>query len=461
MMNREDIICALSTPPGSGAIAIVRLTGKGCIELIQSIFKGKDLSQEKAQTIHFGSIEKEEKVLDEVLISLFRSPHSYTGEDIVEISCHASPYIIEQLLELLVGKGARIAEPGEFTQRAFLNGKLDLSQAEAVADLIASESRAAHNLAMNQMRGGFSKKIQELREELIQFTSLIELELDFSEEDVEFADRDDLKALVRKILDITKRLIDSFASGNVIKNGIPVAIVGAPNVGKSTLLNALLNEERAIVSEIAGTTRDSIEDEIRIAGISFRFIDTAGIRETNDQIEGIGIQRTFEMIDKASIILYLIDAVNMDRGDLEKDITQIKDKISGTDKQLLIIVNKIDQLEEGSLKEKLSIFETPILLSALKKTHMEELTEVLADIAKEKLPKANQVIVSNARHHQALKGAAEALERVEDGLNKNVTGDFLAMDIRQALHFLGEITGSIEIDRDILGTIFSQFCIGK
>jgi tRNA modification GTPase len=466
-MLEQDTICALSTPSGSGAIGVIRLSGPEAISIAQAVFEGKELEKQKGQSLHFGKIKEEDKVIDEVMLSLFKAPHSYTGEDVVEISCHGSAFILSEVMKLLTEKGARIANPGEYTMRAFGNGKMDLAQAEAVADLIASESKAAHQLAMNQMRGGFSKKIQELREELIHFTSMIELELDFAEEDVEFADRDDLKELVDRILSILSRLIDSFATGNVMKNGIPVAIVGQPNVGKSTLLNALLNEEKAIVSEIAGTTRDSIEDEVKIGGISFRFIDTAGIRETEDVVENIGIKRTFEMVDKAMIVLYLVDAIQANAEQVKRMIQEIEAKIDGKDKQLIVLANKIDQGNfdlahiPSEIAAKFPEGTDPIYLSALKKYQLEELSAKLEKIAKETLSSANQVTVSNARHHQALKKAQESLIRVREGLDENITGDFLAMDIRQSLHFLGEITGTIEIDRDILGHIFSSFCIGK
>lgn len=463
----QDTICALSTPVGSGAIGVIRLSGPRAIPLVNACFKGKDLSLQKGQTLHFGEIIDGEEIIDEVLISLFRGPHSYTGEDVIEISCHGSSYIISQLINLFIRKGARIAEPGEYTMRAFTNGKMDLAQAEAVADLIASESKAAHDIALHQMRGGFSKRIMELREELIHFTSMIELELDFSEEDVEFADRDDLKELVKRIIRLCKELIASFATGNVMKNGIPVAIIGKPNVGKSTLLNALLQEERAIVSDIAGTTRDSIEDEIKIAGMSFRFIDTAGIRETDDVVENIGIQRTFEMVDKAMIILYLVDAIQMDEHQVKEMIAEIQQRLKDKDKELVILANKIDKggfdIDHipKEIQNKFPKDIKTLYISALKQDHLEDLTNYLAEKAKDKMAGASQVVVSNARHYQALKNAQEALERVLDGLKQNITGDFLAIDIRQALFFLGEITGSIEIDRDILGHIFSKFCIGK
>ena len=448
MFQPSDTICALSTPSGSGAIGLIRLSGDDAIEIAQQFFKGKNLSAQSGQSLHFGKIVDGEEIVDEVMLSLFRAPHSYTGENLVEISCHGSGYILSRVIELLLSGGARLANPGEFTQRAYLNGKMDLAQAEAVADLIASESKAAHQLALNQMRGGFSEKIQSLRNDLIQFASLIELELDFGEEDVEFANRDDLKALVSNLIKIIHDLVASFATGNVLKNGIPVAIVGQPNVGKSTLLNALLNEEKAIVSEIAGTTRDSIEDEISIGGIRFRFIDTAGIRETEDVIENIGIKRTYQMVDKAMVILYLVDSIDGNKAEIHSVVKDIQAKIEGKEKQLIVLANKVDKGNfdiatiPEELKAKFPDDVKVIYMSALKHYHLDELSTYLRDLAAEKL-------------------TGEALKRVEDGLEQNITGDFLAMDIRQALHFLGEITGSIEIDRDILGTIFSQFCIGK
>jgi len=467
MIHTSDTICALSTPSGSGAIGVIRLSGSKAIALANSIFKGKNLEQQKGQTLHFGKIVNEEEVLDEVLISLFKGPNSYTGEDTIEISCHGSSYIVAKVLELLLKKGAKLAKPGEFTMRSFMNGKMDLAQAEAVGDLIAAESKAAHGLALNQMRGGFSKKIADLRHELIQFTALIELELDFAEEDVEFANRSDLKDLVNNLSEMIKGLLNSFSTGNVMKNGIPVAIVGQPNVGKSTLLNALLNEDKAIVSEIAGTTRDSIEDEVKIGGIAFRFIDTAGIRETTDVVENIGIQRTFQMVEKANVVLYLVDVVMDTKEEIHQVISAIQAKIEGKEKQLIVLANKADKAdfdaddvpEEFSSKFPKGI--EPIYLSALKKLRLEKLTATLEEIAKTTLNSGSDVVVSNLRHYEALKSAGEALARVQNGLDTNITGDFLAMDIRQALHYLGEITGTIEIDRDILGIIFSQFCIGK
>jgi tRNA modification GTPase len=460
-MMQEDTICALATPSGSGAIGVIRLSGPEAFSIASKVFKGKKLEEQKTQSLLFGELYEGEELIDEVLLSLFKAPHSYTGENVVEISCHGSSFILQRVLALFIAKGARLANPGEYTMRAYMNGKMDLAQAEAVADLIASESKAAHSLAMNQMRGGFSEKIAELRQELIQFTALIELELDFAEEDVEFADRKDLKDLVANLLTMIGQLTDSFATGNVLKNGIPVAIVGEPNVGKSTLLNALLNENKAIVSDIAGTTRDSIEDEVKIGGVSFRFIDTAGIRETEDTVELMGIQRTYAMVEKAMIVLLLLDATQDSSEQISEKIQLIQERIGETEKQLLVIANKMDKGDLRTLKTKFPEGCEPVFISALKKEGMDDLLALLQQIAREKMQSGQEVTVSNVRHYQALQKAGEALQRVADGLEQNITGDFLAMDIRQALHFLGEITGSIDIDRDILGTIFSQFCIGK
>ncbi len=460
-MLEQDTIYALATPSGSGAIGVIRISGPEAITICRGIFTGKDLEKQKGQSLLFGSIQDGDETIDEVLLSLFKAPHSYTGEHLVEISCHGSPYVLQKLMQLLMQKGARLANPGEFTMRAFRNGKMDLAQAEAVADLIASESKASHQLALNQMRGGFSKQIQALREELIHFAAMIELELDFVEEDVEFANRDDLKQLVDGLVKMISELIASFADGKVIKNGIPVAIVGKPNVGKSTLLNSLLNEDKAIVSDIAGTTRDSIEDEVKIGGISFRFIDTAGLRETDDVVENIGIQRALQMVEKALIVLYLVDAQSAQKSDVAELIKDIEARIADQDKQLIVLANKMDMVEEKDIAPLFPKHIKPIYISALNQNGLSQLNSQLEGIAAEKLSSANQVIVSNARHHQALQQALEALQRVQDGLSNDITGDFLAMDIRQSLHYLGEITGSIEIDRDILGHIFSSFCIGK
>lgn len=464
-MFQNDTICALATAQGLAAIAVIRLSGKDAIEIADKVFSKKDKSQnlihQKSHTLHFGDIKDGEKWIDEVLVSVFKGPNSYTGENTIEISCHGSIFIQKQIIELLLKKGARMANPGEFTLRAFLNGKLDLSQAEAVADLIASDSEASHKMAMQQMRGGFSKDINDLREKLIHFASLIELELDFAEEDVEFANRKDLKDLVENIQSRIKKLVDSFAQGNVFKNGVPVAIIGKPNVGKSTLLNALLNEDRAIVSEIAGTTRDTIEEEISIGGIVFRFIDTAGIRNTIDKIESIGIEKSFEKIAKASIVLYLFDLLNDNPQNVKNDLENIRQKMGNTEKPLLIIGNKADQNPSEALKNEIAEQENVIFISAKQNQNISQLTDKLLSYANAGLLQNDQTLLSNARHLDALNKTLEALNAVLHGLNNNITGDFLALDIRTALRHLGEITGVVEVDRDILGTIFSKFCIGK
>jgi tRNA modification GTPase len=463
MIMRDDTICALSTPNAPGAIGVIRLSGEKAIEIANAVFEGKDLSKQKGQTLHFGKIKKGDEVIDEVMLSLFKGPHSYTGEDVIEISCHGSPFILSQVIELLLEGGASAAREGEFSMRAYLNGKMDLAQAEAVADLIAAESKAAHQMAMHQMRGGFSEKIRDLREELIHFASMIELELDFGEEDVTFAERDDLDQLVKKILKMIRSLIDSFADGRVIKEGIPVAIVGEPNVGKSTLLNALLQEDKAIVSEIAGTTRDSIEDVMRIGGMLFRFIDTAGIRQTEDVVESIGIKRAYEKAKAAALILLMLDAKDLSENKANDILKGLRREIgeSFKEKEVIILINKKDLVPDSGLRTPDSAHHKVLYISALNEEGIDELRTSLEHIAQEKGRHAGESIVSNARHHQALKKAAESLERVEEGIANGLTGDFLAMDIRQAQFFLGEIIGTIDIDRDILGHIFSSFCIGK
>ncbi len=455
-----DTICALATPSGIGAIAIIRLSGTDAIIICNKVFFGKDLSKVDSHTIHFGTLRDGDRVVDEVLVSVFKDKKSFTGENSVEISTHGSPYIQQQVIQLLVKNGAKLAGPGEFTLRAFLNGKLDLSQAEAVADVIASNSEASHQLAMQQMRGGFSTEIQKLREELIHFASLIELELDFGEEDVEFANRNDLKQLVIKLQTKLIHLINSFNLGNVIKNGVPVAIVGEPNVGKSTLLNALLNEERAIVSSIAGTTRDTIEDEIVIKGISFRFIDTAGLRETKDEIESMGIKKSFEKIDEASIILLLVDASTISKTQLLVDVKNIENRIKDKNKRLVIIANKLDKTEQQVITEKFEGIANVLFVSAKEKQNIEAIKEQLFNYVYSGALNQNDLIVTNARHYEALTKANEFLTKVLEGLDINITGDFLAMDIRQSLHYLGLITGDITTD-DLLDNIFSKFCIGK
>ncbi|WP_228237492.1 tRNA uridine-5-carboxymethylaminomethyl(34) synthesis GTPase MnmE [Allomuricauda sp. M10] len=456
-MSYTDTIVALATPSGTGAIAIIRVSGPDAIILADGIFqsvKGKKLTKQKSHTIHLGHIVDDTKILDEVLVSLFKGPHSYTGENVVEISCHGSPYIQQQIIQLLLRKGCRAASAGEFTLRAFLNGKMDLSQAEAVADLIASDSEAAHDIAMQQMRGGFSNEIQKLREELLNFASLIELELDFSQEDVEFADRTQFNQLLGRISEVLKKLIDSFALGNVIKHGIPVAIVGQPNVGKSTLLNVLLNEERAIVSDIAGTTRDTVEDHISIKGINFRFIDTAGIRETEDVVEKIGIERTFGKIEQARLIIYLFEGEHFESSVLE----QLQSKYQN--KQILPICNKMDLLSNSQMESIKREVPNVLFLSAKHKIGIAELESQLLSLVDSGALSGDTTIISNSRHYDALLKALEEIQKVKEGLDIDLSSDLMAIDIRQALYHLGEITGSVTTD-DLLGNIFSNFCIGK
>ncbi len=460
----NDTIVALATPSGSGAIAVIRLSGMGAINIADGYFKSvtkqKSLSNQKTHTVHLGHIVEDERAIDEVLVSIFKNPNSYTGENVVEISCHGSLYIQQEIIQLFLRNGCRMATAGEFTLRAFLNGKLDLSQAEAVADLISSDNEASHQIAMQQMRGGFSSEIAKLREELLNFASLIELELDFAEEDVEFADRSQFKQLIERINFVLKRLIDSFAVGNVIKNGIPVAIVGEPNVGKSTLLNALLNEDRAIVSEIAGTTRDAIEDEISIGGIGFRFIDTAGIRETEDVVESIGIKKTFEKIEQSQVVIYLFDSSSSinNLNSVKLEIEKIKNK--HPQKPLLIIANKIDQLDDIQLAKLNTKIDNIQLLSAKSGFGVEQLTDSLLNLINTGALRNNETIVTNSRHYDALLKAFEEIQKVQQGLETGLSGDLLAIDIRQALYHFGEITGEITND-DLLGNIFANFCIGK
>ena len=459
-------ICAISTPSGQGGIAVIRVSGPEAFIICEKIFKpaseGKTISKQNPFTMNYGQIIKDDSVLDEVLVTVFHQPHSYTGEDLVEISCHGSLYIQHVILKLLLEKGCRLARHGEFTQRAFLNGKMDLSQAEAVADVIASSSEASHRLAMNQMRGGFSKELKNLRSQLLNFVSLIELELDFSEEDIEFADRNQLLRLADEIEAIISRLVNSFDAGNALKHGIPVVIVGETNAGKSTLLNLLLNEDKAIVSEIHGTTRDAIEDIINIHGITFRFIDTAGIRSTTDEVEKMSINRTFRKIDQASIIIWMIDTTHFN-----KEIEYIADKIipKTRSKKLIIVLNKIDKIsqEEQQILEEEFLPDVPaerIYLSAKYKKNTEKLENALLKAAN--LPDFNNddIIVTNIRHYEALTKALESIERVQNGLKTNLSGDFIAQDIRECMHYLGEISGEITTD-EVLGNIFGKFCIGK
>lgn len=474
-MKIQDNIIALATPSGAGAISVLRVSGKDAITIVEPLFKsirGKKLSEQKTHTIHLGHIVDGNKILDEVLVSIFKGPNSYTGENVIEISCHGSPFIQQEILQLFLRNGCRVADAGEFTLRAFLNGKLDLSQAEAVADLIASDNEASHQIAMQQMRGGFSSEIKKLREELLNFASLIELELDFAEEDVEFADRTQFTELLNKIQLVLKRLIDSFAVGNVIKNGIPVAIVGEPNVGKSTLLNALLNEERAIVSDIAGTTRDTIEDEISIGGIGFRFIDTAGIRETKDVVESIGIKKTFEKIEQAQVVIYIIDSIKLVNN--RENISQIRvelEKIKNRfpQKPLVIIANKTDTISKdltdfiaAEIKDiaAANVKTKALLIAAKTGIGVEELKNILLEFVNTGALRNNETIITNSRHYDSLLKALEEIDRVQDGMANGISSDLLAIDIRQALYHFGEITGEITTD-DLLGNIFANFCIGK
>lgn len=449
-----DTIVALATAQGISAIAVIRLSGKDSIAITEKVFAGKKLTDQPSHTIHFGNLKDGNRIIDEVLISVFKEPNSFTKENSVEISCHGSPVIVKEIIKVLLKKGARLAEPGEFTKRAFLNGRFDLAQAEAVADLINAETDNARQAALNQMRGGFSKEINRLREELIHFASLIELELDFGEEDVEFAKRDDLRDLILKIQSYLQLLITSFDQGNVIKNGVPTVIAGKPNAGKSTLLNTLLNEERAIVSEIAGTTRDVIEDEMVLGGINFRFIDTAGLRETQDVIEKIGVERTHEQMKKASLIIYMIDLVNANLEDIESE----EKHLQNLGIPFIKVGNKIDKANPqllSLLKDKGFTF-----ISAASKTNIQELKDRILSHFNVHTVKTGDVMVTNLRHYQNLVQTYDALTRVLDGMDQGITGDFLAMDIRQALHFLGEITGTITTEA-LLGNIFSKFCIGK
>ncbi len=470
-MQLKDTIVALATAPGIGAIAMIRLSGEGAWVLTASVFqsgnKDKDLLQQSSHTLHFGKVVDGDRIIDEVVVSLFKGPHSYTGEDVVEISCHGSPYIQQHIIQLFIKKGCRMADPGEFTLRAFFNGKLDLGQAEAVADLIVSNNETTHRIAMQQMRGGFSNEIRKLRDELLNFTSLIELELDFAEEDVEFADREQFRISLENIASVLKHLSDSFAVGNVLKKGIPVAIVGAPNVGKSTLLNALLMEERAIVSEIAGTTRDAIEDEMVIEGMGFRFIDTAGIRTTEDVVENIGIQRTFEKISQARLVLYLADAYHLqypeNLEDLKQELTTIGERFPK--KEVLLVVNKMDLLTIEDLDRSAVILNSwrgveVQHISAKHRKGIESLEEKLLAMAHLGHLGSDEVVVTNARHYDALVKALGQVHNVQQGLGEGVSGDLLAIDIRQASYHLGEIIGEITTD-DLLGNIFANFCIGK
>jgi tRNA modification GTPase len=454
LKSTDDTIVALATAQGVSAIAVIRLSGSDAIRITNAIFKGKDLESQSSHTVHFGNLVDEDKIIDEVVVTIFKEPRSFTRENSVEISCHGSPLIVKEIIKVLLKQGARLAEPGEFTKRAFLNGRIDLAQAEAVADIIHAETDNARQAALNQMRGGFSKEINHLREELIHFASLIELELDFGEEDVEFAKRDDLRKLILKIQSYIQSLILSFDQGNVIKNGVPTVIAGKPNAGKSTLLNVLLNEEKAIVSEIAGTTRDVIEDEMVLGGINFRFIDTAGLRETEDVIEAIGVGRTRDRMKKASLIIYLFDLSNTTEAEIRKEIAEM----DALGIPYIKVGNKVDKALPNllmSLEEDSFVF-----ISASHLTNIDDLKHQILKHFEINAVKTGDVLVTNLRHYQNLLQTNEALNRVLDGMDRNITGDFMAMDIRQALHYLGEITGTITTD-DLLENIFSKFCIGK
>lgn len=453
----DDTIVALATPPGVGALGIIRLSGPQAVEIIDRLFPSKKLLQQPSHTLHVGFLRQGEKVLDEVVVSLYLAPRSYTGENVVEISCHGSPFIHQQVIEACIEEGARLAKPGEFTQRAFLNGKLDLTQAEAVADLIVSNTQAAHRTALNNIRGGFSGSLKYLRDQLIQFSALIELELDFSQEDVEFADRTKLRKLIGEARQLTSQLIDSFRLGNVIRNGVSVAIIGRPNAGKSTLLNALLNEDRAIVSEIPGTTRDTIEEVINIDGILFRLIDTAGIREhSGDQIEIVGIEKSLQKMKQADVVVYLFDAQGLEA----KELTAVAAEMEAQGIRFVLTGNKADRIQETELRKKYSSVPGIVFISAKEGLRLEVLRERLVDMVLQDKVASENVIVTNARHYHSLVKVQEALNDVEQGMDGNIPGDLLALDIRRCLQYLGEITGEITND-DQLDYIFSKFCIGK
>ena len=463
-MIQNDSIIALATPSGIGAISVIRISGEDAINIVSKKFNsisGKELKNQKTHTIHLGHIIENNRIIDEVLVSVFKNPSSYTGENVVEISCHGSSYIQQEIIQLFLKNGCRMADNGEFTMRAFLNGKMDLSQAEAVADVIASNSSASHQLAIQQMRGGITNELKDLRAKLLDFAALIELELDFSGEDVEFADRTKFKELVATISSVLKKLIDSFSFGNAMKNGIPVAIIGEPNVGKSTLLNSLFNEEKAIVSEIAGTTRDAIEDELIIEGVAFRFIDTAGIRQTNDIVESIGIRKTFEKAENAQLLIFLIDSNKFvgSKSTFLEEIETIKNRFPN--KRLLLIANKIDSLPKKQRKEITTSVKDILLLSAKEKIGITTLLKELTSLVNRGALSNNETIVTNSRHFEALNNALNAINSVQEGIDLEISTDLFSIDIRECLRHLGNITGEYDVDKDILGHIFSNFCIGK
>ena len=453
----DDTIVALATPPGVSAIGIIRLSGKDAFKIVNRLFPSKNLAEHASHSLHVGFIKEDEKILDEVVVSIYKTPHSYTGEDLVEISGHGSPYVLQQIIDACLKKGARLAKPGEFTQRAFLNGKMDLTQAEAVADLIASNTSISQKAAIHNIRGGFSQQLKELRERLIRFSALIELELDFSQEDVEFADRKQLHDLINEADQLTDSLINSFKLGNVVRNGISVAIIGKPNSGKSTLLNTFLNEERAIVSEIPGTTRDTIEEAININGILFRLIDTAGIRQhTTDAIETVGVERSLAKMKEADLVIYLFDINTM----TQDELAEIEKDFSAQQIKYLLVANKIDIAGEKSAKEKFNKNPAPLFISAFEQKNIEHLKERMVNVVMEGTVQTESTIVTNARHFHALQQFHTALEEVRKGLNNKLPGDLVALDIRRCLHYLGEITGEIT-NKDQLDYIFSKFCIGK
>ena len=451
----DDTIVALSTPPGIGAIGVIRLSGTKALDIVNDMFPSKDLASQSTHTLHVGLLKNGNITLDEVVVSIYRNPRSYTGEDVMEISSHGSPYVQEQIINATIERGARLAKPGEFTQRAFLKGKLDLTQAEAVADLIASNTQASHQTALKNIRGGFSENLLELREKLIRFSALIELELDFATEDLEFANRKEFYHLINELTISTQDLMDSFKLGNVIKNGVNVAIVGKPNAGKSTLLNTLLNENRAIVSEIAGTTRDTIEEVLNINGILFRLIDTAGIRDSGDKIEVMGVEKSLEKMRLADIVMYVFDGISETREGLMEAVAKMEEM-----KQTYLLVgNKMDLSDEKKLNGKFSNEEI-IYISAKKHSHISELREKLTGVLVEGQVNTEHTIVTNARHYAALQEVARSLGDIRKGLDAKIPGDLLSLDIRRCLHYLGEITGEIT-NEDRLDFIFSKFCIGK
>ena len=453
----NDTIVALATPPGVGALGVIRLSGEKAIDIVNALYPSKNLLNQPSHTLHVGLLQHNDQVLDQVVISIYKAPKSYTGENVMEISCHGSPYIHQQVIDACIAKGARLAKPGEFTQRAFLNGKLDLTQAEAVADLIASNTMASHKTALNNIRGGFSTALKNLREQLIQFSALIELELDFSQEDVEFADRTQFKNLINDAIKQTSTLFQSFRLGNVIRNGVSIAIIGKPNAGKSTLLNALLNEDRAIVSDIPGTTRDTIEEIINIDGILFRLIDTAGIREHSaDVIESVGIEKSLQKMKQADVVLYLFDVNQLS----VEEIKQVAKEMQEKSIHFLLVGNKVDLIEEQQARERFLEQAGIIFISAKSGLHMEVLKERMIDIVLQENIQSENVIVTNARHYHALQQVADSLKDISEGLNSHIPGDLLALDIRRCLQYLGEITGEIT-NEDQLDYIFSKFCIGK